>query len=239
MQKNQFSVGDYVVFGLMLVISAAIGFYFAWKDRRKQNTTEFLLGNRTLQIFPVAMSILASFTSAVSILGFSQGTQVFYPSKTPKNEIKKSLTHSSNLTRTALYLYFSWKKCTDLAPCIGWLAPHILPHSPLRHWFMFHSFIRSKSWAHTKYVAFSKTLFTLLVFLYKTKQTKKVSGTSFQFACQSLCIIHILHSDGSYLNFKFPNNFLASQFNSHLEIQSFSTWLLFYTHRVWLSNKVK
>lgn len=72
MSPVNFSAIDYTVFGLMLAISALIGFYYAFNDRKKKNTEEFLLGGRKLQIFPVAMSILASFTSAISILGFSQ-----------------------------------------------------------------------------------------------------------------------------------------------------------------------
>ncbi|CAF0982331.1 unnamed protein product [Brachionus calyciflorus] len=72
MSPVNFSAADYAVFGVMLGISALIGFFYAFKDRKKRNTEEFLLGGRNLQIFPVAMSILASFTSAISILGFSQ-----------------------------------------------------------------------------------------------------------------------------------------------------------------------
>jgi sodium-coupled monocarboxylate transporter 8/12 len=48
-----FSIADYVVFASMLLISALIGFYYAFKDRKKNNTDEFLLGGRKLQvIFP-------------------------------------------------------------------------------------------------------------------------------------------------------------------------------------------
>lgn len=72
MTQISFGVADYAIFGLMLVISALIGIYYAFKDRYKNSTDEFLLGGRRLKIFPVAMSILASFTSAISILGFSQ-----------------------------------------------------------------------------------------------------------------------------------------------------------------------
>ena len=61
-----FSLVDYAVFTLMLIISALIGFYFAWKERNKKNADEMLLGGRKLKIFPVAMSIMASFTSVNS-----------------------------------------------------------------------------------------------------------------------------------------------------------------------------
>jgi sodium-coupled monocarboxylate transporter 8/12 len=72
MQQTSFSVPDYCVFFAMLAISALIGFYYAYKSKSMKNTDDFLLGGRKLQIFPVAMSIMASFTSAVSVLGFPQ-----------------------------------------------------------------------------------------------------------------------------------------------------------------------
>ncbi len=65
-----FSLIDYSVFVLILILSALIGFYYAWVDRHKKTTDRVLLGNRKLKTFPVAMSIMASFTSAVSVLGF-------------------------------------------------------------------------------------------------------------------------------------------------------------------------
>lgn len=61
--NERFSSLDYAVFGLMLLVSAGIGFYFAWKERNKTNVNEILLGGRKLNVFPVAMSIMASFTS--------------------------------------------------------------------------------------------------------------------------------------------------------------------------------
>ena len=47
-----FQAADYVVFGLMLAISAGIGFFYAWKDKndKKQNSDEFLLGGRNLSV---------------------------------------------------------------------------------------------------------------------------------------------------------------------------------------------
>lgn len=69
---NKFTIYDYSIFSFILLFSALIGFYYAWTDRNKKTTNNFLLGDRKLKIIPVGMSILASFTSAVSILGFSQ-----------------------------------------------------------------------------------------------------------------------------------------------------------------------
>ncbi|CAF0921410.1 unnamed protein product [Brachionus calyciflorus] len=69
--QSKFSYFDYGLFFLMLLFSAFIGFYYACKDRHKKTVDRVLLGGRKLKIFPVAMSIMASFTSAISILGFA------------------------------------------------------------------------------------------------------------------------------------------------------------------------
>jgi Na+/proline symporter len=68
---NYFHWADYLVFVIMLIISAGIGIIFGWIDRKKKSTKDFLLGGGDLKVFPVGISILASFTSAIAILGFS------------------------------------------------------------------------------------------------------------------------------------------------------------------------
>lgn len=66
---KQFTVVDYVIFAAVLVISAGIGFYHAWKDRRQKSIDEFLLAGRNMHPVPVALSLLASFMSAITLLG--------------------------------------------------------------------------------------------------------------------------------------------------------------------------
>ncbi|KAL1485799.1 hypothetical protein MTO96_009514 [Rhipicephalus appendiculatus] len=66
----RFSVADYSVMCLMLCVSSGIGIYFAWRDRRDVSNKTFLLGNRELGVFPVAMSLMASFQSATTVLGY-------------------------------------------------------------------------------------------------------------------------------------------------------------------------
>jgi len=46
----EFSAIDYLVFLLMMLVSALIGFYYAYKDRNQNNTNEFLLGGRKLNV---------------------------------------------------------------------------------------------------------------------------------------------------------------------------------------------
>lgn len=78
--KDVFGITDYVVFSVMLAISAGIGIFYAIADRKKSDTQEFLMGGRSLSVFPVAMSVLASFMSAITLLGtpaevYRYGTQ--------------------------------------------------------------------------------------------------------------------------------------------------------------------
>lgn len=69
MAVRYFHVADYCVLVAVLGISSFIGVYFAWKDRRSTNKKDFFGGSRQLQMFPVTMSMMASFMSAIAILG--------------------------------------------------------------------------------------------------------------------------------------------------------------------------
>ncbi|XP_067673804.1 sodium-coupled monocarboxylate transporter 1-like [Haliotis asinina] len=66
---NTFHVADYVVLAATLSVSAGIGLYYAIKDRNNLSTSEFLLGGRKMNVFPIAMSLLVTFLSALTILG--------------------------------------------------------------------------------------------------------------------------------------------------------------------------
>lgn len=58
---NQFGPVDYGLFGLMLMLSAAIGVYFGFFSKKKQNNTlEYLLGGKKMKFFPIAASLIAS-----------------------------------------------------------------------------------------------------------------------------------------------------------------------------------
>lgn len=57
-----FDIFDYLVFAVMLIVSALIGVYFAWFAKVKQNTTsEYLMGGKTMGIFPISMSLIARY----------------------------------------------------------------------------------------------------------------------------------------------------------------------------------
>lgn len=99
---------DYAVFGAMLVFSASVGIYFGYCNKSKskkrnsgiqrqrvsdenyadkkstdfgsKSMLEYLLGSRKLKSFPVAMSLVASYISGVTVLGtpaeiYNFGTQ--------------------------------------------------------------------------------------------------------------------------------------------------------------------
>uniref|UniRef100_A0A4W3HTK1 Sodium-dependent multivitamin transporter n=1 Tax=Callorhinchus milii TaxID=7868 RepID=A0A4W3HTK1_CALMI len=60
---------DYVIFVLLLVLSSAIGLFYALYGGKQRTTQEFLLADRSMGFLPVALSLLATFQSAVAILG--------------------------------------------------------------------------------------------------------------------------------------------------------------------------
>lgn len=64
-----FVVWDYVVFAGMLLISAVIGIYYAFAGGGQQTSKDFLMGGRRMTAVPVALSLTASFMSAVTVLG--------------------------------------------------------------------------------------------------------------------------------------------------------------------------
>ena len=64
-----FTAWDYVVFAGMLGISAVIGMYYACSGGKQSTTKEFLLADRNMGALPVSLSMLASFMSAITVLG--------------------------------------------------------------------------------------------------------------------------------------------------------------------------
>ncbi|XP_037075870.1 sodium-coupled monocarboxylate transporter 1-like [Pollicipes pollicipes] len=78
---TRFSTVDYVVFALLLAISLGIGLYYGLCHSSEMNDTEgYLLGGRQMGTLPAAMSLIASFMSAITLLGtpaevYQNGTQ--------------------------------------------------------------------------------------------------------------------------------------------------------------------
>nr|XP_058936016.1 sodium-dependent multivitamin transporter isoform X2 [Kogia breviceps] len=83
MLTSTFSLVDYVVFVLLLVLSLAIGLYHAYRGWGRHTIGQLLLADRKMGCFPVALSLLATFQSAVAILGvpseiYRFGTQYWF-----------------------------------------------------------------------------------------------------------------------------------------------------------------
>nr|XP_045616868.1 sodium-coupled monocarboxylate transporter 1-like [Procambarus clarkii] len=76
MSGSKFTVVDYGVFGLLLVVSAGIGVYSALRGRGVSSTQQYLLGGRHMPVLPVALSLLGGAISAISILG--NATEMYF-----------------------------------------------------------------------------------------------------------------------------------------------------------------
>uniref|UniRef100_A0A7N9B1X5 Sodium-dependent multivitamin transporter n=1 Tax=Mastacembelus armatus TaxID=205130 RepID=A0A7N9B1X5_9TELE len=80
--QMHFTTVDYVIFTVLLVASAGIGLFYAFSGGR-QRTTQFLMADRSMSCLPVSLSLLATFQSAVAILGapsevYTFGTQYWF-----------------------------------------------------------------------------------------------------------------------------------------------------------------
>ena len=74
---RHFGVADYVVFSIMLLFSAAIGIFVAFTGGRQRTADEVLLGDRRMNPVPVALSIMVSFISAITVIGVPAEIYVF------------------------------------------------------------------------------------------------------------------------------------------------------------------
>ncbi|KAM6912210.1 solute carrier family 5 member 6 [Xenentodon cancila] len=81
--QKLFTVADYVIFAVLLAASAGIGLYYALSGGRQRTTQEFLMADRSMRCLPVSLSLIASFQSAVAIIGvpaeiYAHGTQYWF-----------------------------------------------------------------------------------------------------------------------------------------------------------------
>uniref|UniRef100_A0A8C4IJE6 Solute carrier family 5 member 6 n=1 Tax=Dicentrarchus labrax TaxID=13489 RepID=A0A8C4IJE6_DICLA len=81
--QKHFTVVDYVIFAVLLAASMAIGLYHALSGGRQRTTQEFLMADRSMSCLPVSLSLIASFQSAVAIIGvpaeiYTHGTQYWF-----------------------------------------------------------------------------------------------------------------------------------------------------------------
>ncbi|XP_046561760.1 putative sodium-dependent multivitamin transporter [Haliotis rubra] len=70
MESLAFGKWDYTVFGVMVAVSVSIGIYYAIVSRHGR-LDEYLLAGRSMTFLPVALSLLATFTSSITMVGAS------------------------------------------------------------------------------------------------------------------------------------------------------------------------
>ncbi|XP_015123584.1 sodium-coupled monocarboxylate transporter 1 isoform X1 [Diachasma alloeum] len=75
-----FSWIDYSVLAVMLLVSCLIGTFYAFCSKKQETSQDFLLGGSSMGTLPMAMSLAASFITAIELLGnpaemYAQGTQ--------------------------------------------------------------------------------------------------------------------------------------------------------------------
>ncbi|XP_020296259.1 sodium-coupled monocarboxylate transporter 1-like isoform X2 [Pseudomyrmex gracilis] len=75
-----FSWADYTVLATMLLVSCLIGTFYGFFSSKQETSEDFLLGGSSMSTFPTAMSLAASFITAIELLGnpaemYGQGTQ--------------------------------------------------------------------------------------------------------------------------------------------------------------------
>uniref|UniRef100_T1JCV3 Sodium-dependent multivitamin transporter n=1 Tax=Strigamia maritima TaxID=126957 RepID=T1JCV3_STRMM len=68
LEPHRLQIVDYIIFVLTLLISLAIGLYYAFTGGKQKTVQEYLVGNRKMGVLPVAMSLLATFLSALGMM---------------------------------------------------------------------------------------------------------------------------------------------------------------------------
>ncbi|XP_037806366.1 sodium-coupled monocarboxylate transporter 1 [Lucilia sericata] len=81
-ELQRFSWLDYVVFVAMFVLCIFIGIYFGFM-KKSVGESDYLMGGRNMLVFPIALSLVASFISGITLLGlptevYSYGIQYTY-----------------------------------------------------------------------------------------------------------------------------------------------------------------
>ncbi|XP_062974866.1 sodium-coupled monocarboxylate transporter 2 [Elgaria multicarinata webbii] len=128
---------DYVVFAALFLISSSIGIFFAVKERKKASSTNFLVGGRQMTCGPVALSLTASFMSAVTVLGtpaevyrYGSSFILFFISYTFvilfTSELFLPVFYKSGITSTYEYLELRFNKLVRVAATLIYIVQTIL-----------------------------------------------------------------------------------------------------------------
>lgn len=141
MIQKVFSIWDYLVFSALLLASSMIGVFFAWTSRNAATSQQFFTGNRKLALFPVTMSLVASFMSTNTLLGvpaeiFQVGTQFVMQiisitvAVGLASEVFMPVYYDLELISVNEYLFLRFNsKWVKLAGTIGFLFATVSCHS--------------------------------------------------------------------------------------------------------------
>nr|XP_016941212.1 putative sodium-dependent multivitamin transporter [Drosophila suzukii] len=77
MPVGTFDAWDTAVLISILVISALIGIYYRFAGGQQKTTQEYLMADQSMTTFPVSFSLMASFMSAISLMGVSNEAYEF------------------------------------------------------------------------------------------------------------------------------------------------------------------
>ncbi|XP_066910778.1 sodium-coupled monocarboxylate transporter 2-like [Clytia hemisphaerica] len=71
MSAIQLEVWDYIIFGLMLLLSSVIGLYHGYQSNKNKRDSkdDYLLAGQSISWFPLFISLVASYLSAIALLG--------------------------------------------------------------------------------------------------------------------------------------------------------------------------
>ncbi|XP_074855105.1 sodium-coupled monocarboxylate transporter 2 [Carettochelys insculpta] len=134
--KN-FVAWDYVVFAALFLISSSIGIFFAIKERKNATSNQFLVGGKQMTCGPVALSLTASFMSAVTVLGtpaevYRHGASfiLFFIAYTLviifTSELFLPVFYRSGITSTYEYLELRFNKSVRFAATLIYIVQTIL-----------------------------------------------------------------------------------------------------------------
>uniref|UniRef100_A0A7N8XSY1 Solute carrier family 5 member 8 n=1 Tax=Mastacembelus armatus TaxID=205130 RepID=A0A7N8XSY1_9TELE len=135
--NGSFVTADYLVFALMLLVSAAVGVYYAWTDRDQRSSGNFLIGGRRMTALPVSLSLTASFMSAITVLsnpaevyryGASIGFYIiaFAMAVLVTSEVFMPVFYRLTITSTYEYLELRFNRATRLMGTLLFIVQTIL-----------------------------------------------------------------------------------------------------------------
>ncbi|XP_035227711.1 putative sodium-dependent multivitamin transporter [Stegodyphus dumicola] len=68
-EKLILSIPDFAILAITLLISASIGIYFRFSGNKQKTNEEYLLAGKDMSILPVAVSLMATYFSAITLMG--------------------------------------------------------------------------------------------------------------------------------------------------------------------------